>query len=54
LKEEARKNFNILAVLVIFRRDSDSLFAVVDGVLLLVCLFSFELAAKDKILYWIK
>jgi len=52
-----KKNFNILAALVIFRRDSDSLFiiedatlfAVVDEVLPFVCLFSFEFAAKDKI-----
>ncbi len=54
-------NFNILATLVRFRRDSDSLLVVEDvtfvaivvvvggdGVFPFVCLFSFELAAKEK------
>ncbi len=62
--KEYRKFLNILAVFVIFRRESDSLFVAVvpeaaaaaavvltgaGEVLPLVCLFSFELAAKDKI-----
>ena len=48
---------NILAALVIIRRDSGSLFvvvaatsllSVVDGVLPFVCLLSLELAAKER------
>ncbi len=60
--------FYILAVLFIFRRDSDSLFVfeeasssssmVVDEVLQLICLFSLELAARRKGFFdeefWIK
>ncbi len=52
------RNLNILAVLLIFRRDSDSLFVfeeaaplsvvVVDEVLSLGWLFSFELTVRKK------
>jgi hypothetical protein len=64
VQNKHKKTFNILAALVICRRDSDSSFVAelvfdigteeavllaVDGVLPFVCLFSFELAAKDKI-----
>jgi len=58
LTKKIPKNFNILAALVIFRRDSVSLFVVEDAALLVVvvadevllpfvCLFSFEFAAKE-------
>jgi hypothetical protein len=59
LTKKISKNFNILAALVIFRRDSVSLFVVEDAALLavvvvadevllpFVCLFSFEFAAKE-------
>jgi hypothetical protein len=59
LTKKILKNFNILAALVIFRRDSVSLFVVEDAALLavvvvadevllpFVCLFSFEFAAKE-------